>query len=442
MKLYVELILSVSLTGTIPLCVYLLLKRPLETKISASLQYRIMKLLLFCFLIPFALLKSLLVSAITPTPGYVFDEYVYLSNTIVKGSDGYQLIPRGGFYELILPLLCVSSVVFLSYQLYRYLRFRHNILKYLKADTLHQQQLASQKEQLGLKRKVSLYYCDAPVSPFTYGIFNPCVILTSVVPEGAVSMTIRHELQHIKSHDFLFRTIACLVVFLHCWNPFIYLLWKEFRDAQEMTCDEKVTASFCPYEVRLYGYAILDIAASVQRKFSFSTPFAGNNKKELHRRVINLRTRFQKRSLFASIFLLVLCLIGFGVPVMACAPNILCFETRSTEELTSIDWTYIELKDENAPLYPEDELHFQYVDQYLLLEDGTVVDLPADKYATPKEKAACSHSWQPGILKDHIDDGKGGCDVFVYNATICTKCHAVKNQTYLYSTNYGICPHK
>ena len=84
MKLFMELFFSVTLTGTIPFCVYLLLRRWLNTRTTALLQYRLLKFCLLCFLFPFALVKSLILFTLNPRSTIVFDEYLYPQNTILK----------------------------------------------------------------------------------------------------------------------------------------------------------------------------------------------------------------------------------------------------------------------------------------------------------------------------------------------------------------------
>ncbi len=442
MKLFFDLILSVSLCGTIPFCVYLLLQKILAYKISAVFQYRILKLCLLCFIFPFSLLKSLLVSNSKPTSSVVLDEYVYLDNSIIQSQNGYYLHPQGSLYKIILPVWLIILIMIISYQLYRYICFQKKIVRRLTPDTKHQEEFAFQKTQLNLKRPISLLYCNAAASPFTYGIFHPCVVITPVVPESAVPMALHHELQHIKSHDFLFRIIALFIVLFHCWNPVIYLLWKEFCEIQEIACDEKITASLLPSEIQHYGRSLIDTAVVVQRQISFFTPLAKNNKKSIFRRISYLSFRLKRKSLAASILVLVFCLTGFCVPVFAYSPRILYVEGyTSNSSCKDINWIYLEYADEDAPACPDDELHFQFTNQYLLLEDGTILDCPLTPSTSYSQQAACTHSWKNATKKEHAYDGKGGCYVRTYSLKLCTKCNAQKDLTLTSENHYIVCPH-
>ncbi len=441
MKLYIELISAVSLTGTIPFCVYLLFRKRFDTKISAAFQYNIMKLLLFCFIIPFSLLKSLAVSSIFPRLSLVFDEYIYLDNKIIQTSNGFHLQPQGGFYKALLLVWLIALSCVAAYYISCYLYFRYKILHCLEPDTLNQKEFTIQKKQLGLNPTISLLYCDEAVSPFTYGFFHPCVVITSIVPKDAVPMVIRHELQHIRSHDFLWRAAAFAVVLIHCWNPFIYLFWKEFCEIQEIACDAKTTAPFSPGEIRLYGYSMLDIATSVRKYPSPIIRLADKDRKSAYRRITRLSTSLHRKSIFISIFLFFSCLIGFCMPVMACSPEIV-YLGEGNDDLASGDWIYMEsVNDDTAvPICPEDELYFQYSDQYLLFDDGTILAYPISASSYSQERAACTHTWQNVTLKQHQYEGEG-CTVYTYSAAVCTKCGKIKNKKLISKVYYAVCPH-
>jgi len=445
MLLYIKLILSVSLTATVPFCIYLLLKRRLDTNISAAFQYRLLKFFLFCFIFPFSLVKGLLVSSITPKPLIVLNNYVYLDNTIVRTNDGLILIPQGDFYKFFLAVLFTILILIVCYQLYSYLHYRHKAIHQLESDTMHQNEFTALKAELGLRRPVSLLYSSAAISPYTYGLFHPCVVITSIVPEDAVPMVIRHELQHIKSHDFLFRIAAFLVLLLHCWNPFIYLLWMELCEIQELACDEKITAKLSSKEVQHYGYSLISIAAALQQQLPFSTRLAQNNKKSLRRRITCLGKhsdrKSDRKSLAASVFISLAVLIGFCTPIAAYSPEILYYGTdQPDEDLSSIDWIYTELQSGDSPTFPEDEVHFQYTDQYFILEDGTIIDDTVENPFSIKGRAACVHSWAKATKKVHQRNGKG-CNVLTYAIDLCAKCNSVKNQILENKSQYTTCPH-
>lgn len=442
MKLFMELFFSVTLTGTIPFCVYLLLRRWLNTRTTALLQYRLLKFCLLCFLFPFALVKSLILFTLNPRSTIVFDEYLYPQNTILKTSAGFELNPRGGFYQIFLPIWGALLLLIIGFHLFRYLRFRRQLSGRLTPPSESQQtEFVFQKAALGIKRPVSLLYYDAPVSPFTCGVLRPCVVLTPIVPPDMVSMAIRHELRHIRSWDFFFRAAAFLILLLHCFNPFSYLFWREFRAVQEEACDEKITSGLSPEQIRGYGHALLKLSLSIQKDSFCSAALASKKSRQIRRRIVRLGTRSHKKRIGAGICLTAACLIGFCVPVYACSPEIIYLGSDSFTELNAdADWVYVSLEKAEIDL-PEDEAHFQYTDEYFVLEDGTVLYGPFYTDTSAESRNACAHTWQEGQSKRHALHSNGGCTVTVYNGLVCPKCHATKNMTYLNDISYGICPH-
>ena len=72
------------------------------------------------------------------------------------------------------------------------------------------------------------------------GAVHPAILLTALVDDDSVELTLRHELQHIRTHDFFYRGLAAVLILLHCFNPFAYILFRELAEVQEMNCDEHV----------------------------------------------------------------------------------------------------------------------------------------------------------------------------------------------------------
>lgn len=442
MKLFMELFFSVTLTGTIPFCVYLLLRRWLSARTTALLQYRLLKFCLLCFLFPFALVKSLILFTLNPRSTIVFDEYLYPQNTILKTSAGFELNPRGGHYQILLTIWVALLLLIIGFHLFRYLRFRRQLSGRLTLPSEPQQtEFAFQKAALGIKRPVSLLYYDAPVSPFTCGVLRPCVVLTPIVPPDMVSMAIRHELQHIRSWDFFFRAAAFLVLLLHCFNPFSYLFWREFRAVQEEACDEKITSELSQEQIRGYGHALLELSLSIQKDSFCSAALVSKKSRQIHRRIVRLGIRSHKKRIGAGICLTAACLMGFCVPVYACSSEITYLGSDSmTENSADADWVYVSLGKAEIDL-PEDEAHFQYTDEYFLLEDGTVLYGPFQTDASQGSRNICAHTWKEGSYKDHQLNSSGGCTVTVYNGLVCPKCHATKNLVESYETTCELCPH-
>ena len=104
----------------------------------------------------------------------------------------------------------IMLLIILS-QAYRFYLFRRNLRKYLLPLDNCEDLLNSIKADMNITKKVSMYYCGAEISPFTCGVKSPVIILTSLVADDSKELILRHELQHIKSHDLIYRMAALLL---------------------------------------------------------------------------------------------------------------------------------------------------------------------------------------------------------------------------------------
>lgn len=157
---------------------------------------------------------------------YFFDNnhFLYVTNTgfIFPNLFTYQKVLTGLWLSFIL-LIIIS-------QIYRFCTFKRKIRQCLLPIHNYDNELHFIKTALDIKKDVTLYYCDMEISPFTYGIKSPNIVLTSLVTNESRNMILQHELQHIKSNDLIFRIFSLFVVLLHCYNPISYLLLKDLKE--------------------------------------------------------------------------------------------------------------------------------------------------------------------------------------------------------------------
>lgn len=437
MKVYIQIIVSMTLTGTIPFLGYLFLKKVLAEKTSVCFRYRVVKGLLLCYLIPFSLIYALISHIVEPKAVTKINDYTYFNDTIRLSDDGLTIHITDGFQKNSLIVFGIILFVLVGFIFYRYFRLRFDTRDRLIFDELHLPELEKQMEFMGVRRKMTLFYCDASISPFTYGIQHPCIVLTSAVPEEAVSIALRHELQHIKSHDFLIRGIAGLAVLLHCFNPFIYFLWREVNELQEMACDEKISLKLSAAEKKNYAHLLIDIAACNENS-NCSLYLSKDGKKVLHNRITSLDTVGKKKSPLLCAFFAAVCLVCFCIPVVACPPQIMDIQEQDLE-FDGTEWIFLE--DGPAEIVvPIDENYFKFTDEYFILEDGNII-IGSYIINNSSLQVSCSHTWINGKIKSHKLDGKGGCNVITYQAEYCTKCNSIKNKTEITNFHYNSCPH-
>ena len=444
MKMILTLLLAMSASGTLAFLVYLLAVFLTHEQISAHLRYLILKICLAFFLIPFPLLKYVLVSYFEQPYSSYSESVVFLDVAhSVNLTDSGLLLPYISLFYRILLIgwVAILTVIILS-QIISFLIFRKNISNNMTPDECYLDSLYSLKNTMHISSDVKILRSDTDLSPFTCGLFHPLIILTSLVDDASADMILRHELQHIKNHDFLYRVIALLAVLLHCFNPIIYLFFKELKEVQEMNCDEKLTVNFTPAEKKAYGNILIDIASRSGSDIAPVIYFSKTGKSALKKRIRKIISPVHRKKSFVLFLLTCICFTA-SVPVCAYSPSTIDWRgsNETPDSLQDTNWFAIYYDDSYSPWddLPEDEHAFLNCNEYFILEDGTILPVTDNFSATPYK--TCQHTFKMSTFKRHQKQGKG-CIVTTWRAQVCTKCHYKKNLIQIETDTHTICHHK
>lgn len=103
--------------------------------------------------------------------------------------------------------------------------------------------LEDSRHRLGISRRIDLRISDEVVSPVSFGLLSPQVIL----PDHAQSWSapiqqdvLVHELSHIKRLDWLSMLLGYLIVSLFWFNPLAWLVLRKLNEEAENCCDAAV----------------------------------------------------------------------------------------------------------------------------------------------------------------------------------------------------------
>ncbi len=122
------------------------------------------------------------------------------------------------------------------------------------SDTETLKLLSDCKEKLNIKANVGLFHNPLISSPMLIGFFQPCVLMPDgELEEKELSYIFMHELIHYKQKDMFYKWVIQIVVCVHWFNPFVYLLEKEVNQSCELSCDEKVIVLLDDKQRREYG---------------------------------------------------------------------------------------------------------------------------------------------------------------------------------------------
>ncbi|MBQ8594967.1 MAG: M56 family metallopeptidase [Oscillospiraceae bacterium] len=80
-------------------------------------------------------------------------------------------------------------------------------------------------------------------TPIVCGLFRPKIILPmnfDLDDEAKVASVIAHECTHIRRKDNLWRLLATFTLYVHWFNPFVWICYNAFIRDMEVSCDEEV----------------------------------------------------------------------------------------------------------------------------------------------------------------------------------------------------------
>lgn len=182
------------------------------------------------------------------------------------------------------------------------------------SDTAILDRLALIGEQAGIKRPVELYTNGLISSPLLLGFFRPRIVLpsTDLTPTD-LENTLLHELSHYKHRDMFYKWLVQLVICLHWFNPFVYLMGREVGRACELACDEAVIMALDPQGRRAYGDTLLNaIGAGGNYKDTLASIMLNKNKRLLKERLGAIMVYRKKTKLIVAISLVLTITLACG----------------------------------------------------------------------------------------------------------------------------------
>lgn len=291
------------------------------------------------------------------------------------------------------------------------------------------------KEELDIKKEIRFICSEYCSSPMSGGILSSVVIFPewdkNELESDAICDIIKHELVHIKHRDLLVKLFGLVVIAVHWFNPFSYLLFYELSIISEMYCDSVVLQGKGDEERYRYGKLILKLAqrdkSSDERKF-FSGMAYRSTKHYYKRRILEMRTNRKNKAMLSMFMTGVICMVG-GITAFAYNPSQTI--TNKTEYGMSTDVSIIT---ENTEQEWEELLY----DYYSIDENGDIYDL---NNIDEEARAICIHEYTDGKVVDHQKDGKGGCVVQTFKAKVCKFCGHTEVVKLISTTTYTECPH-
>ena len=281
MNEFIKILLSLSVSGALLLLLILGLKPLYKNKFSKRWQYYIWIVVALRFLLPFtpdttiigSLFEKFDTAAITneiptsPNIPVLADTGNSKAEPIQTNREVTTAAMREPFNKYVCLFFIWSALAMVLFV--RKVTVYQGFIQYIKAgnkevsDIKILNLLSDCEEKLKIKTRVELSCNPLIASPMLIGFFRPRIILpTHELEDKELSYIFVHELIHYKQRDMFYKWLIQIIVCVHWFNPFVYLLEKEVNKSCELSCDEKVISVLDDTARREYGDTLISFLKS------------------------------------------------------------------------------------------------------------------------------------------------------------------------------------
>lgn len=164
-------------------------------------------------------------------------------------------------------------------------------------------------------RPIQVRSCDRIVSPLTYGVLKPVILLPKSLDIEDTEMlrfVLTHEWIHIRRHDVLLKGLLAVAVCVHWFNPLAWVMLALAARDIELSCDEAVLQKM-PNRLA-YAKSLLALA---EKRLATNRVHAYFSKKPLEERIV-VMMNMRKTSTIGALLVLVL---AVGASIVLASPG-------------------------------------------------------------------------------------------------------------------------
>ena len=415
------LLICMSIAGTVPLIICLLLLLLQRKKFSYRLGRNLVFLSLAGYLIPFQVVKYLMPTDVLIRTDALANISYYI-NFDDKGAISYHRISLWMSDWILMIGLCWLFLIsgFSIYEIIKY----HRLTRKLKKIT--------EKRTCFLPGIGDVEYRISPLigSPYTIGFLKPFIVAPESLEDSRLSeMILRHEYSHLCCHDSAVKLLCLLAICLHFYNPLTLLTLLLYTSFSENIADQAATEGFTTEERKAYAVALVNLSARNRQ-----VPVVWKNnllgaKHTMKRRVEFIMMKNRKASKIGTAAAILASVFLSGTTVFGYAP----MQTTEAADSVQLNETVSFVDSASNNPFANSNIYFE--------TDEHVNILVNDSDLEPRA-IICTHDFKSGYADVHNSKSNGGCEVKRYTAKICQKCNHLVIMDYVSTTTYAKCPHK
>ena len=275
MNEFMKILLSLSVSGALLLFLILGLKPLYKNRFSKRWQYYIWIVVALRFLLPFTPDTTIVGSLFEKSDTTAVTNEIPTSPNVPASTDidNSKTEPIQANRDITVTIrepfnryVCLSFIwsAFALVLFVRKVTIYQGFTQYIKAGSTEVSDikilnlLSDCEERLNIRTRVELSRNPLISSPIMIGFFRPRIVLPACeLDDKELSYFFVHEMIHYKQRDMFYKWLIQIVVCVHWFNPFVYLLEKEVNKSCELSCDEKVISILDDKARREYGDTLI-----------------------------------------------------------------------------------------------------------------------------------------------------------------------------------------
>ena len=301
--------ITAAITGSVFVILFLLLE-----KMKAFQYHRIklywIKTAQITFLVPITFLAVVFNRVVKTQGGFSYHDDFWRVSTV----------PMKEFYNSLVLIWLIGMILGIIFRINQYLKLKKILNSNIPIENERCKELIETYQKKYHLRRVSFYKNDRVRFPLTTGVIDRKIILPEkLYKEKELHMILEHEMNHIKSHDLMWKKICLLITFIYWWNPLVYILLNKLILQLEIECDIKTCEKNNYFTMKEYGLYLSGMDEG-QDDMIFISAMC-KSKKDLFRRIEGMvRVKKCKKWVIAvsSIYLIIMS----AIPSYAAAESI------------------------------------------------------------------------------------------------------------------------
>ncbi len=371
---FMQILFSLSVSGTFLAVILLLLKPFYKNRFSHQWQYYIWLVVIARLLFPFtintgfnimesiygqvySMFEQIKAANNTDMPEYSMEESGKPSQPKASNTDNVNTSPGNTSTENNTPedlhlvkklakklLLFTTQNIFYIWLVIAIALFTRKItayqgfIRYLKAGLAETsslelwEEMGTLIEKSNIKVNVNLYTNSLISSPLLTGFFHPCIIIPSEeIDKTDFKNIIRHELIHFRRKDMFYKWLVQLTACIHWFNPFVYWIVHETSRLCELSCDEMVIKNLDRQGKKEYGNTLLNMAGTGKTFKSSIASVTLNESKKLLKERLDEIMEFKKKTITTSFVPAALAIILCVTAATASTGNIKTVNNKTSD---------------------------------------------------------------------------------------------------------------